>query len=196
MGCSLQQWSGCARTLVTVKPRTLASPWRHDGRACAGTPAPKVRPVADAGAARRLENPSSAAVASRARETSRRNGVQNGDDNGLQGGRDGLDVEDLRPARDHDQGLPAQSSPRLRELSPSLTVTTGLSATLRGPTRPSRGVGWRVPRHQQGFPCCVQSPLPHMPPPIPRRRKRSVLASLASRPLAAFPVSTAGRLPR
>ena len=43
-----------------------------------------------------------------------------------------------------------------------------------------------MPRHRQGFPCCVQSPLPYMPPPIPRRN-RSVLASLTSRPLAAFP---------
>ena len=41
----------------------------------------------------------------------------------------------------------------------------------------------------------VGSPLPHVPPPLPRRN-RSVLASLASRPLAAFPVIQAGRLPR
>ena len=40
----------------------------------------------------------------------------------------------------------------------------------------------------------VGSPLPHVPPPLPRRN-RSVLASLASRPLAAFPVFRAGRLP-
>ena len=38
------------------------------------------------------------------------------------------------------------------------------------------------------------TPLVHMPPPIPRRN-RPVLPSLASRPLAAFPVSQAGRLP-
>ena len=47
----------------------------------------------------------------------------------------------------------------------------------------------------QGFPCCVHSPLPRVLPPLPRRN-RSVLASLASRPLAAFPVIQAGRLPR
>ena len=75
-----------------------------------------------------------------------------------------------------------------------LPGTAGLSATLTGPTLPSRAVGWRVPRHRQGFPCCAHSPLQRMPPPIPRRN-RPVLASLASRPLAAFPVWQAGRLP-
>ena len=57
---------------------------------------------------------------------------------------------------------------------------------------PTRAVGWRVPRHRQGFPCCVHSPLPHVPSPLPRR-KRSVLASLASRPLAVFPVISVAR---
>ena len=47
----------------------------------------------------------------------------------------------------------------------------------------------------RAFPCCVHSPLPRVLPPLPRRN-RSVLASLASRPLAAFPVIQAGRLPR
>ena len=77
---------------------------------------------------------------------------------------------------------------------PGFTGTTGLSATLSGPTLPSRVVGWRVPRHRQGFPCCAHPPLPCVPPPLPRRN-RSVLASLTSRPLAAFPVIQAGRLP-
>ena len=49
-------------------------------------------------------------------------------------------------------------------------------------------------RHRRGFPCCCCLPLARMPPPIPRRN-RSVPASLASRPLSAFPVLTAGRLP-
>ena len=49
-------------------------------------------------------------------------------------------------------------------------------------------------RHRQGFPCCSHSPLPRVPSPIPRRN-RSVLPSLASRPLAAFPMWQAGRLP-
>ena len=40
-------------------------------------------------------------------------------------------------------------------------------------------------RHRQGFPCCVHPPLPRVLSPLPRRR-RSVLASLASRPLAAL----------
>ena len=77
---------------------------------------------------------------------------------------------------------------------PGFTGTTGLSATLSGPTLSSRVVGWRVPRHRQGFPCCAHPPLPCVPPPLPRRN-RSVLASLTSRPLAAFPVIQAGRLP-
>ena len=36
--------------------------------------------------------------------------------------------------------------------------------------------------------------LVHMPPPLPRRN-RPMLTLLASRPLAAFPISQAGRLP-
>ena len=56
-----------------------------------------------------------------------------------------------------------------------------------GPACPSRGSGWRVPRHRQGFPCCHRPPLPCVPPSIPRRG-RPVRASLASRPVAAFPV--------
>ena len=43
---------------------------------------------------------------------------------------------------------------------PGFSGSTDLSATLSGPTWPSRVVGWRVPRHRQGFPCCVHSPLP------------------------------------
>ena len=50
-------------------------------------------------------------------------------------------------------------------------------------------------RHRRGFPCCCCLSLAHMPPSIPRRN-RSVLVSLASRSLPAFPVITAGRLPR
>ena len=69
-----------------------------------------------------------------------------------------------------------------------------LSATL--PARPDpHGLSVGVCHATgQGFPCCVHSPLPHMPPPLPRRN-RSVLASPASRPLAAFPASVMGRLP-
>ena len=46
----------------------------------------------------------------------------------------------------------------------------------------------------QGFPCCVHSPLSCVLPPLPRRNL-SVHASLASRPVSAFPVFVAGRLP-
>ena len=38
----------------------------------------------------------------------------------------------------------------------------------------------------QGFPCCCHSPLPCVPPPLPRRN-RPVLISLASGSVAAFP---------
>ena len=77
---------------------------------------------------------------------------------------------------------------------PGFPGTTGLSATPYGPACPSRGSGWRVPRHRRGFPCCVHPPLPCVPPPLPRRN-RPVLVSLASRPMPAFPVLPAGRLP-
>ena len=78
---------------------------------------------------------------------------------------------------------------------PGLDSNTSPSATL--PARPApRGVPvWRVPRHRQGFPCCLHPPLPCVPPPLPRWN-RPVLASLASRPMAAFPVTWTGRLPR
>ena len=71
----------------------------------------------------------------------------------------------------------------------------------RGPIRRGRRVQarcaarrWRVPRHRQGFPCCVHSPLAYVPSPIPRRN-RSVPVSLASRSVSAFPDFRAGRLP-
>ena len=66
------------------------------------------------------------------------------------------------------------------------------------PCRPGLPLaGFRLVRahHRQGFPCCHRPPLPCVPPPLPRR-SRSVLASPASRPLAAFPVIQAGRPPR
>ena len=63
-----------------------------------------------------------------------------------------------------------------------------------GPACPSRGSGWCVPHHRQGFPCCSHPPLPCVPPPIPRR-DQPVRLSLTSRPVAAFPNVPAGRLP-
>ena len=84
--------------------------------------------------------------------------------------------------------------PSLRRHYPASSVPTDLSATLPAPPDP-HGLSVGVCRATgQGFPCCVHSPLPHMPPPLPRRN-RSVLASPASRPLAAFPASVMGRLP-
>ena len=44
-----------------------------------------------------------------------------------------------------------------------------------------------MPRHRQGFPCCVQSPLPYMPPP-------NTPAKPVGARVARFP--TAGSLPR
>ena len=84
--------------------------------------------------------------------------------------------------------------PSLRRHYPASSAPTDLSATLPAPPDP-HGLSVGVCRATgQGFPCCVHSPLPHMPPPLPRRN-RSVLASPASRPLAAFPASVMGRLP-
>ena len=77
---------------------------------------------------------------------------------------------------------------------PGLRGTTSPSATLPGPACPSRGSGWCVPHHRQGFPCCSHPPLPCVPPPIPRR-DQPVRLSLTSRPVAAFPNVRAGRLP-
>ena len=84
--------------------------------------------------------------------------------------------------------------------APSLLRRYPLSTVVRaspppGPACPLRDSGLARARHRQGFPCCCCLPLAYMPPSIPRRN-RPVLASLASRPLAAFPVFSAGRLPR
>ena len=92
---------------------------------------------------------------------------------------------------------PSHVPPHLRPL-PSAGITrfrgiAGLSATL--PARPALA-GFRLTRarHRQGFPCCYRLPLPCVPPSLPRR-SRPVRASLASRPVAAFPVIRAGRPP-
>ena len=74
------------------------------------------------------------------------------------------------------------------------------SSVLRASPPPCRPglplTGFRLVRahHRQGFPCCYRPPLPCVPPPLPRR-SRSVLASLASRPVAAFPVTAVKRHP-
>ena len=67
----------------------------------------------------------------------------------------------------------------------------GTYGPLRHPAaRPDpRGLSVGVcPASGQGFPCCVHSPLPHVPPPLCSCRS-------PSRPLAALPVFQAGRLP-
>ncbi len=66
------------------------------------------------------------------------------------------------------------------------------------PCRPSLPLaGFRLvcAHHRQGFPCCSHPPLPCVLPPLPRW-DRSVPASFASQPMAAFPGERAGRLPR
>ena len=93
--------------------------------------------------------------------------------------------------------FPHLSSPE----APSLYRHYPASPLLRAsppPCRPKLALaGSRLARarHRQGFPCCCCLPLACMPPSIPRR-KQPLLASLAWRSLAAFPVSSAGRLPR
>ena len=60
---------------------------------------------------------------------------------------------------------------------PGLRGTTSPSATLPAPACPSRGSGWCVPHHRQGFPCCSHPPLPCVPPPIPRRDQPGALVA-------------------
>ena len=55
-------------------------------------------------------------------------------------------------------------------------------------------VGWSRSSRFLGLPVLLRSPCAHMPPPIPRWNRR-VRVSLSSPPIAAFPVSKAGRLP-
>ena len=87
-----------------------------------------------------------------------------------------------------------------RTRAPSLRRHYPASAVLRAhppPCRPKLALaGSRLVRahHRQGFPCCHCFPLTRMLPSLPRRN-RPVLASLASQPLATFPVYRAGRLP-
>ena len=84
--------------------------------------------------------------------------------------------------------------PFLPPALPGFISTTGLSATPYGPACPSQTAGGHVPCHRRGFPCRAPPPPPCVPPPLPRR-KQPVLASLASRPIPAFPGLSAGRLP-
>ena len=95
----------------------------------------------------------------------------------------------VRPSRvpPHLRPLPSTGMTRLPRYCGPLRHPAGLAC-------PSRSSGWRVPRHRQGFPCCHHPPLPCVPPSLPRR-SRPVRASLASRPVAAFPVIRAGRPP-
>ena len=90
--------------------------------------------------------------------------------------------------------VPLEPRPFPPPALPRFPGTTGLSATPNGPACPSQAAGGHAPCHRQGFPCCVHPPPPCVPPPLPRRN-RSVLVSLASRPMTAFPLSPAGRLP-
>ena len=106
----------------------------------------------------------------------------------------------LRPARHYPRlWIRPPSSGDRRDLNPPDHCAAWRTLRASPPPSPARpdphglSVG-TVPRRRQGFPCCVHSPLPCVPPPIPRRN-RPVLPSLASRPVAAFPVLWAGRLP-
>ena len=78
--------------------------------------------------------------------------------------------------------------------APSLRRRYPASPPPRRPRLSLAGSRLARARHRQGFPCCHCFPLARMLPSLPRR-KRSVLASLASRSLAAFPEERAGRLP-
>ena len=93
------------------------------------------------------------------------------------------------------------SFPRLSTLeAPSLHRHYPASAVLRASPAPCRPglplAGFRLARATPptGFPVLSPSPLPCVPPSLPRR-SRPVRVSLASRPMAAFPVIRAGRPP-
>ena len=93
---------------------------------------------------------------------------------------------------------PSFALPRPRPLrSAGVTRPLRYYGAYPPPCRPKLALaGSRLARapHRQGFPCCHCFPLTRMLPSLPRRN-RPVLASLASRPLAAFPEFWAGRLP-
>lgn len=98
------------------------------------------------------------------------------------------------------RGLSSFSHPS-RTGAPSLRQRYPASSLLPAPPPPCQprlalaGSRLACARHRQGFPCCFYPPLARRLSPIPRRR-RPVLASFASRSLAAFPDTTAGRPPR
>jgi len=78
---------------------------------------------------------------------------------------------------------------------PRLVGHTDLSAIPFGPAPSSRTAGSRVPLStERDFPCCHGTPLASMPSSMPRWTW-SVLGSLASCPVSAFPTSKLGRRP-
>ena len=93
------------------------------------------------------------------------------------------------------RSFPHPSSPE----APSLTRRYPVSPVLRASPSPRRSrlllADSRLTAHRRGFPCRHPLPLVHMPSPN-SRRNRTVLASLASRPLAQpSPFSRRVRLP-
>ncbi len=97
--------------------------------------------------------------------------------------------------RGHRQSHSRRLSPfphRSRTRAPSLRRHYPASPVLHAhpppcrPGLPLAGVRLVRAHHRQGFPCCCLLPLPCVPPPLPRRNP-PVLASLASRSVAAFP---------
>ena len=58
-----------------------------------------------------------------------------------------------------------------------LDIGEGLPVHPGGPARPSRGAGWRVPRHRRGFPCCHHPHLPCVPSSLPRRNRNGAFVA-------------------
>ena len=103
-------------------------------------------------------------------------------------------------SRHHHSRQPSSFRHRSSPEAPFLDRHYPVSSVLRASPPPCRPglplAGFRLMRthHRQGFPCCIHPPPKCVPPPIPRRN-RPVRPSLASLPMAAFPVLPPGRLP-
>ena len=84
-------------------------------------------------------------------------------------------------------------APSLRRHYPASPVLRAHPPHCR-PGLPLTGFRLVCAHYRHGFPCCYRLPLLCVLLPLPRRN-RPVLASLASRPVAAFPERPSGRLP-
>lgn len=96
--------------------------------------------------------------------------------------------------------VPFQLRPFPPPALPGFVGTTGLSATPHGPACPSRAAGWCSQPPPNGASRVAPGLLAGMPSPIPRQDRIghaiALLVVPAAHPIAAFPVTLAGRLLR